>query len=65
MKELEIMNRAREQDARQEWELNNTFSRLRLEPRRGRKPTFKFTAKLGKLERNGKGGIDWYRYQKV
>ena len=63
--ELEIVNRGREQHARREWELNNAFSRLRLEPRRGRNPTFKFTAKLGKLERKGNDGVDWYRYQKV
>lgn len=31
-KELEIVNRGREERARQEWELNNAFSRLRLEP---------------------------------
>ncbi|EEA25932.1 hypothetical protein TMatcc_005818 [Talaromyces marneffei ATCC 18224] len=30
-KELQIINRHREQAAREEWELNNTFSRLQLE----------------------------------
>ncbi|KAL3704224.1 hypothetical protein TMatcc_009915 [Talaromyces marneffei ATCC 18224] len=49
-KELQIINRDREQAAREEWELNNTFSRLQLRPRRGRKPNFKFTTKNGKLE---------------
>ncbi|KAI7978398.1 hypothetical protein EIK77_007679 [Talaromyces pinophilus] len=53
-KELQIINRHREQAAREEWELNNAFSRLQLRPRPGRK-----------LERKGNGGIDWYRYQKV
>ncbi|EED23249.1 conserved hypothetical protein [Talaromyces stipitatus ATCC 10500] len=64
-KELEIINRQREKQAQDEWELNNAFARLQLRPRPGRKPTFKFTAKNGKLVRKGKGGIDWYRYQKV
>jgi transposase len=64
-KELEIANRAREERAREEWELNNAFSRLQLRPRPGRKPVFKFAPKHGKLVRSSKGGIDWYRYQKV
>ncbi|EEA24633.1 conserved hypothetical protein [Talaromyces marneffei ATCC 18224] len=64
-KELQIINRDREQAAREEWELNNTFSRLQLRPRRGRKPNFKFTTKNGKLVRKGTDGIDWYRYQKA
>lgn len=64
VKELEIANRAREQRARAEWELNNAFSRLQLRPRPGRKPVFNFTPKYGKLVRSSKGGIDWYRYQK-
>ena len=59
------MNREREKQTREEWELNNAFSRLQLRPRPGRKPKFKFTAKLGKLERKGTGGIDWYHYQTV
>ncbi|EED15724.1 hypothetical protein TSTA_051610 [Talaromyces stipitatus ATCC 10500] len=63
-KELEVINREREKVAREEWELNGAFSRLQLRPRPGRKPTFRFTAKNGKLVRNSKGGIDWYRYQK-
>ncbi|EEA19298.1 conserved hypothetical protein [Talaromyces marneffei ATCC 18224] len=63
-KELQIINRHREQAAREEWELNNTFSRLQLRPRGGRKPKFKFTTKNGKLVRKGTDGIDWYRYQK-
>ncbi|KMP03202.1 hypothetical protein CIRG_02894 [Coccidioides immitis RMSCC 2394] len=28
------------------------------------KKAFKFTVKTGKLVRQGKGGVDWYRYQK-
>ena len=64
-KELKIINRHREEAAREEWELNNAFTRLQLRPRPGRKPKFRFTAKMGKLERKSTGGIDWYRYQKV
>lgn len=63
--ELEIVNREREKQAQEEWELNSALARLQLRPRRGRKPTFKFTPKNGKLVRNSKGGVDWYRYQKV
>jgi transposase len=64
-KELELINQEREKAAKAEWELNGAFSRLQLRPRRGKKPTFKFTAKNGKLVRTSKGGVDWYRYQKV
>jgi transposase len=63
--ELEIANRERFESAKSEWELNNSFQRLRLRPATGHKPQFKFTAKTGKLVRRNGNGIDWYRYQKV
>nr|KMM66459.1 hypothetical protein CPAG_02798 [Coccidioides posadasii RMSCC 3488] len=63
-KELDALNIDREIKAREEWELVNGIHRLRIRPNCGRKPTFKFTVKTGKLVRRGKGGVDWYRYQK-
>jgi hypothetical protein len=45
------------------WELETRLKRLGLRSKGGRKPEWKFTKKTGKLVRDGKGGIDWYRYQ--
>lgn len=50
---------------RQEWELNTALRQLQLRPRGGRKPEFQWNEKNSKLVRKGKGGVDWYRYQKV
>ncbi|KAJ9220690.1 hypothetical protein DTO027B5_2217 [Paecilomyces variotii] len=63
-KELEILNREREALCRQEWELLNPMSRMSLRNSKGKKPVWRFTTKTGKLVRRGKGGVDWYRYQK-
>jgi transposase len=63
--ELTIINREREADCKAAWELETAMRRMQLRSRSGRKPQWRFTAKTGKLIRSGKGGIDWYRYQKV
>ena len=40
------------------------MARIGLRNKSGQKPTWKFTAKTGKLSRGKGGGIDWWRYQK-
>jgi len=63
MKDIELMNLAVEQEAKEAWELNNAMNRMGLRNRQGRKPVWKFTADNGAFVRDGKGGgIDWYRY---
>jgi len=65
-KEIDVMNIAREQDQKAEWELLTGLRRLRVTRNvRGSKPTWKFNAKTGKLGRRQGNGIDWYRYWKV
>ena len=50
---------------KEEWELNNTMSRLKLRQISGREPQWKFTKKNGKLSRGTGKGIDWWRYQQT
>lgn len=64
-KELIIANREREPLCKEEWELTIPMQRMNLRNLSGRKPRWSFTEKTGKLIYKGKGGIDWYRYQKV
>ena len=64
-KELALINQRNEAACREEWELTTGLQRMKLRNPRGRKLQWKFTKKTGKLVRDGKGGIDWYRYQKV
>jgi transposase len=64
--EIEQWNKEREPAMKEQWEAVNGMRRLRLRMIPGRKPQWRFTAKTGKLVRVAKkGGIDWYRYQKV
>ena len=44
-------------------ELENRIARLGLRNKPGVKPVQKYTDARGAAVRNGKGGIDWYRYQ--
>ena len=37
---------------------------MSLRNRKGRKPTWRHTKATGRLERSGKGGLDWYRYSR-
>lgn len=64
-KEIEQLNRQREPACRAEWEINTALSRMALRNLPGRKPTWRWSDKTGKLVRKGKGGVDWYRYRKV
>ena len=64
-KEIERLNDEIEPALRTAWEIETGIRRLNLRQNpSGRKPTWKFTAKTGKLGRGKKGGIDWYRYQR-
>jgi len=63
-KALEALNKELEPVIRAEWELNKPMERLGLRTKRGRKPQWRWNKKNGKLVRDSKGGIDWYRYQK-
>lgn len=62
IREVEALNQQIEPQLRWEWELNTPMQRLGLRNKAGRKPIWKFDEKHGKLVRNGKGGIDLYRY---
>ena len=60
---MDNYNKAHEEEDREAWELETRLKRLSLAGKGGRKPTWKYTAKTGKQVRQGKGGIDWIRYQ--
>ena len=61
--ELELWNEVIEVDAIEQWESAMLQREIARKP--GKKPTWRFTEKTGKLVRKSKaGGIDWYRYQK-
>jgi hypothetical protein len=62
--DLAARNILLEAPAREEWELNNGMRRMALRNLRGAKPKWRFKKEHGKLTRQGRGGIDWYRYQK-
>ena len=64
-KKIKALNDGFEVMKRQEWEATNAIIRLGLRNRPGRRAQWRFTEKTGKLVRRGKGGIDWYRYNKV
>ncbi|KAK2926784.1 Ribonuclease H superfamily [Fusarium oxysporum f. sp. vasinfectum] len=50
---------------KEQWELTSGLRRLALRNKPGRKPVWNFTKENGKLVREGKGGIDWWRYQQT
>ena len=60
--DVEELNEALEEEFRLEWEAITAISRLGLRTRPGKKPTWRWNARSGKLVRKGTGGIDWYRY---
>ena len=41
------------------------MKRMGLHNKGGRKLTWRWDEKHGKVVRKGKGGVDWYRYQKI
>ena len=62
-KHLEELNVALEPLMRAQWEISTGVQRLRLHGQpQGKKPQWKWNKKNGKLVRDSKGGIDWYRY---
>lgn len=56
-----------EPEARKIWELEVGVNRMKLREGKapGRAPQWRWNKKTGKLTRGGKGGIDWWRYQKI
>jgi Transposase len=64
--EIDSLNKALEPAAKLAWELEQGVRRIHLRRNLpGRKPQWRFTKKTGKLVRDTKGGIDWWRYRKV
>ena len=63
--EIDKINEALEPLAKENWELEIGMKRMGLRTKEGRKPVWKWDEKHGKVARKGKGGIDWYRYQKT
>lgn len=59
------MNERLEPIAKEEWELETGLRRMVLRNLGGRKLTWRWDERHGKIVRKGKGGVDWYRYQKV
>ena len=65
-KDLEELNVALEPLMRAEWELSTGVQRMKLRGQsKGKKPQWRWNKKNGKLVRDSKGGIDWYRYGKL
>ena len=62
-KELNKLNKEREPELRTQWELGpGGVARIGLRNKPGRKPQWKFIKTNSKLVREGKGGIDFWRY---
>ena len=60
---IERLNQEREQELRTQWELGEGgIARIGLRNRPGRKPQWSFTKARGKLIRDSKGGVDFWRY---
>ena len=64
-KEIDRLNAELEPAAKEQWELNTAMRRVGLRNKPGVKPQWRFIKSTGKLVRDSKGGINWYRYQKV
>lgn len=63
--EVRQLNERREPHLRQTWEASTALRRLRLNSGNpGKKPTWKFTSKTGKLTLRSLDGIGWYRHWK-
>ena len=65
VKKLDRLNQLLEADARETWELETTMINMRLRNRRGRKLRWKWNKKHGKIVRDEKEGVDWWRYVDV
>jgi hypothetical protein len=65
-KHLDQLNVILEAEKKIEWEVETGDRRINITRNlRGSKPTWKWNVKNGKLVRDSKGGIDWYRYWQV
>lgn len=63
-KALTKLNQDLEPYMKEQWEMETQMRRLNLRQQsRGRKPTWKWNQKNGKVTRRKGTGIDWYRYQ--
>ena len=60
---IEQLNQAIEPDLRLNWELETKMRRLGLRNKAGKTSTWKFTKTQGRLIRDNKEGIDWWRYR--
>ncbi|EED15644.1 hypothetical protein TSTA_050820 [Talaromyces stipitatus ATCC 10500] len=65
--EIAKLNEELEPIKKTEWELNTGLTRVQLRSGKtpGRVPQWRWNKKNRKLVRESKGGIDWWRYQKV
>ena len=61
--ELDKLNETLESEAKENWELETSMRRMKLRNPGSRKPIWKWDKTHGKVVRDGKGGVDWYRYQ--
>jgi transposase len=63
---LDQMNQVIERVEKENWEMTNGMRRLSTRNLPGKKPQWKWDEEHGKMVRKeGKGGIDWWRYQNV
>lgn len=62
-KAIAELNEIYEPICRERWELETGMRRMGLRNAPGKKPTWRFTEKTGKLTRRKGEGIDWWRYQ--
>ena len=63
--DLEARNALTEAAHKATWELETGMRRMGLRNKPGKKPQWRYNKKTGAAVRDGKGGIDWYRYQEV
>ena len=64
-KQLDRINRALESHAKAILAEKQREKRANSTRKGGKQATWKWDKDHGKIERDSKGGIDWYRYQKV
>ena len=62
---IEKMNEEIEPMMKEKWELENGVRRMGLRNLPGQPSEWRFTKVTGKIVREGRGGIDWWRYQQV
>jgi transposase len=60
---LTVINEALEPAMKTQWEITNGMQRLGLRNKPGKKTVWRWNKANVKLVREGKGGIDWWRYQ--